>query len=308
VALPFRFVYSPRYDLNLGPHVFPAVKYRLVREQLLALGVAAPEDFEEPQPARDDDLLRVHTREWVTKLRTGALSAAEIERLEIPYSPEMVEAVWLAVGGSILAGDLALRHGLGFNIGGGFHHAFPDHGEGFCPLNDVAVAIRRLQHEGRIQRAMVVDVDVHHGNGTAAVFHDDPSVFTLSIHQYRNYPFEKPPSDLDIHLEDACSDEEYLHRLAERYPPAMFEFQPDLIFHVAGADPYHQDQLGGLALTLEGLKRRDRLVIETARRQGIPVAVVLAGGYAMNVADTVTIHVNTATAAKEVMLAEKAKP
>jgi acetoin utilization deacetylase AcuC-like enzyme len=229
------------------------------------------------------------------------LSPTEGALLEIPYSKEMVEAVWLAVGGSILAAELALRDGLGFNIGGGFHHAFAGHGEGFCPLNDIAVAIRRWQHAGRIRRAMVVDVDVHHGNGTAAIFAGDPSVFTLSIHQYRNYPYEKPPSDLDIHLEDACTDEEYLGRLHELYPPVLFEHQPDLLVHVAGADPYHQDQLGGLALTLEGLKSRDRLVIETARRQGVPVAVVLAGGYAVNVDDTVTIHTNTALAAKEVM-------
>jgi acetoin utilization deacetylase AcuC-like enzyme len=148
---------------------------------------------------------------------------------------------------------------------------------------------------------MVVDVDVHHGNGTAAIFADDPMVFTLSIHQYRNYPYEKPPSDLDIHLEDACTDEEYLGRLHELYPPVLFEHQPDLLIHVAGADPYHQDQLGGLALTLEGLKRRDRMVIETARRQDVPVAVVLAGGYASNVEDTVLIHVNTGAAAREVM-------
>jgi acetoin utilization deacetylase AcuC-like enzyme len=186
VALPFQFVYSHRYDLNLGEHVFPAVKYRLVYERLLAQGLAAPGDFVEPEPASDEDVLRVHTVDWVRNLKTGALSEAERARLEIPYSRQMVEAAWMAVGGSILAAKLALRDGLGFNIGGGFHHAFAGHGEGFCPLNDIAVAIRRLQHEGKIRRAMVVDVDVHHGNGTAAIFADDPTVFTLSIHQYRN--------------------------------------------------------------------------------------------------------------------------
>lgn len=301
MALPFQFAYSHRYDLNLGGHIFPAVKYRLVYEQLLALGLAEQSDFVEPGPASDEDMLRVHTAEWVHKLKTGDMSEAELARLEIPYSKQMVEAVWAAVGGSILAAQLALRDGLGFNIGGGFHHAFAGHGEGFCPVNDIVVAIRRLQHEGKIQRAMVVDVDVHHGNGTAAILADDPTVFTLSIHQYRNYPFEKPASDLDIHLEDACTDEDYLGRLHELYPPVLFEHQPDLLVHVAGADPYHQDQLGGLGLTLNGLKKRDRLVIETARRHGVPVAVVLAGGYAVNVADTVAIHTNTALAAKEVM-------
>ena len=303
MALPFQFVYSHRYDLNLGEHVFQAVKYRLVYERLLAQGLAGREDFVEPEPASDEDLLRVHTAAWVRKLKTGELSEAELARLEIPYSQQMVEAAWMAVGGSILAAKLALRDGLGFNIGGGFHHAFAAHGEGFCPLNDIAVAIRRLQHDGKVRRAMVVDVDVHHGNGTASIFADDPTVFTLSIHQYRNYPYEKPPSDLDIHLEDACTDEEYLGRLHELYPPVLFEHQPDLLVHVAGADPYHQDQLGGLALTLEGLKQRDRIVIETARRQDVPVAVVLAGGYALNVEDTVAIHANTAAAAKEIMQA-----
>lgn len=301
MALPFQFVYSHRYDLNLGDHIFPAVKYRLVYEQLLALGLAGQSDFVEPEPANDEDILRVHTREWVDKLKNGNMSEAQKARLEIPYSKEMVDAVWVAVGGSILAAQFALRDGLGFNIGGGFHHAFAGHGEGFCPVNDIVVAIRRLQHDGKIQRAMVVDVDVHHGNGTAAILADDPTVFTLSIHQYRNYPFEKPASDLDIHLEDACTDEDYLGRLHELYPPVLFEHQPDLLVHVAGADPYHQDQLGGLGLTLDGLKKRDRLVIETARRHSIPVAVVLAGGYAVNVADTVAIHTNTALAAKEVM-------
>ncbi len=301
MALPFQLVYSHRYDLNLGDHIFPAVKYRLVYEQLLALGLAEQSDFVEPDPANDEDILRVHTPEWVDKLKTGNMSDAEKARLEIPYSKEMVDAVWVAVGGSILAAQSALRDGLGFNIGGGFHHAFAGHGEGFCPVNDIVVAIRRLQHDGKIQRAMVVDVDVHHGNGTAAILADDPTVFTLSIHQYRNYPFEKPASDLDIHLEDACTDEDYLGRLHELYPPVLFEHQPDLLVHVAGADPYHQDQLGGLGLTLDGLKKRDRLVIETARRHSVPVAVVLAGGYAVNVADTVAIHTNTALAAKEVM-------
>jgi acetoin utilization deacetylase AcuC-like enzyme len=186
-------------------------------------------------------------------------------QLEVPYSRELVEAFWLAAGGSMLAARLALEQGIGFNIGGGFHHAFAGHGEGFCAINDIAVAIRAMQREGRIQRAMVVDCDVHHGNGTAGIFAGDASVFTLSIHQFNNYPSEKPPSSLDIHLPDGVGDEEYLHRLGNGYRAAMTMFHPELLIYVAGADPYCEDQLGGLSLSLEGLRERDRLVIWTCR-------------------------------------------
>jgi acetoin utilization deacetylase AcuC-like enzyme len=211
----------------------------------------------------------------------------------------MVDAFWLAAGGTILAARLALRDGVGFNIGGGFHHAFPGHGEGFCAINDIAIAIRRLQREGVIRRAMVVDCDVHHGNGTAAIFAGDESVFTLSIHQANNYPSEKPLSSLDIHLADLVGDTEYLHRLGNGYRAALALFRPELIVYVAGADPYMEDQLGGLSLTFDGLRERDRLVLWTALSHNIPVAVVLAGGYAQSVEDTITIHANTAAVAKE---------
>ena len=192
----------------------------------------------EPEPATDDDVRLVHDAEYVTKLRNGTLSYQDILRLEIPYSRQMVEAFWLAAGGSILAARQAMEDGIGFNLGGGFHHAFPGHGEGFCAINDVAIAVRRLQADGRIKRAMVVDVDVHHGNGTAAVFADDSSVFTLSIHQFNNYPSEKPLSSLDIHLPDGTGDAEYLHRLGNGYRAAMSMFHPELLVYVAGADPY----------------------------------------------------------------------
>jgi acetoin utilization deacetylase AcuC-like enzyme len=194
---------------------------------------------------------------------------------------------------------LALDSGVGFNIGGGFHHAYPGHGEGFCAIHDVAVAIRKLQQEKCIERAMVIDVDVHHGNGTAAIFIQDPSVFTLSIHQFHNYPSHKPPSTIDVHLEDGVGDEEYLARLGEACRRAFDEFRPQLLMYVAGADPYCQDQLGGLTLTMEGLRSRDRLVLGLAREHNAPVAITLAGGYAMDVADTVTIHTNTARVAAE---------
>lgn len=299
--LPFKLVYHPGYDLNLGEHVFPSQKYRLIRDRILADGLAGPENLVQPEAAPDEDMLAVHDADWVHRLRTGTLTYYDILKLEIPYSRKMVEAFWLAAGGTTLAARLALTGGIGFNLGGGFHHAFPDHGEGFCAIHDVAVAIRRLQKDGRIRRAMVVDCDVHQGNGTAAIFAADPSVFTLSIHQLNNYPSEKPPSDIDIDLADETGDDEYLERLRAACVPALAEFQPDLLVYVSGADPYYQDQLGGLSLTLEGLQARDRLVFSCALMHHVPVAVVLAGGYAVELNDTVTIHANTARAAGEVL-------
>lgn len=299
--LPFRLVYHPHYDLHLGAHVFPSQKYRLLRERLLHTKFAVEEDFVAPQPAIDEDILRVHDPAWVAKLRHGTLSYQEILRLEIPYSRQTVEAFWTATGGTILAARLALESRLGFNIGGGFHHAFPAHGEGFCAINDVAVAIRRLQHEGAVRRATVIDCDVHHGNGTAAVFAGDASVYTLSIHQLNNYPSEKPPSTLDINLPDFTNDADYLQRLEAGVSTTLATFRPDLMVYLAGADPFYEDQLGGLSLSFEGLMARDRLVLGRAVREKIPVAVVLAGGYAASVEDTITIHANTAHVAKEIL-------
>jgi acetoin utilization deacetylase AcuC-like enzyme len=294
-----KLVYSDRYDLNLGNHVFPSVKYRLTKAKLLRDGIAGPEDFVEPPPASDDDIALVHHREYLRKLQTGKLSYLEAMRLEIPYSPELIRAVWLCAGGSILAARLALDEGVAVNVGGGFHHAYPDHGEGFCVLNDFAIAIRRLQKDGRIERAMTVDCDVHQGNGTAAIFGGDHSVFTMSIHQENNYPYPKPPSSLDINLADGVEDEEYLDELGQGLERSLAEFTPDLIFYVAGADPYREDQLGGLRLSLEGLEKRDRLVFEKARAKSLPVAVTLAGGYARRLDDTIQIHCNTIRVAKE---------
>jgi acetoin utilization deacetylase AcuC-like enzyme len=296
----FQLVYHPRYDLNLGDHVFPARKYRLIHERLIAERFAEPADIVEPQPASDDDVLRVHHPGWVHRLKTGTLSEAEIIKLEIPYSREMADGFWLATGGTILAARNALRDRIGFNIGGGFHHAFPAHGEGFCAIHDVAIAIRALQHERLIERALIVDCDVHHGNGTAAIFAGDRSVLTLSLHQFNNYPSEKPPSTIDVNLSDGVEDREYLDRLSGAMQVAM-SFAPNLLLYVAGADPYREDQLGGLALTIDGLKRRDQLVFETALADSVPVAVVLAGGYARDTNDTVTIHCNTAKAARDAL-------
>jgi len=301
--LPFKLVYHERYDLNLGPHVFPSQKFRLIAEQLLREGIAVAGDFVRPSPAGDDDLLRVHTPEWVNKLKTGTLTAGDVMKLEVPYSPELVEAVWLAAGGTILAAQCALRDGFGANLSGGFHHAYPGHGEGFCAIHDVAVAIRRLQADGAIQKAMVVDTDVHHGNGTAAIFGKDSSVFTISIHQENDYPAHKPPSTIDLNMMDRADDDEYLATLIPTVQQALDEFCPEMVFYVGGADPYCEDQLGGLSLTKKGLMERDRRVFEEARRRDIPVANTLAGGYARNVEDTVRIHVNTILAARDVALA-----
>jgi acetoin utilization deacetylase AcuC-like enzyme len=294
-----KVVYCDQYDLNLGNHVFPSIKYRLTKEKLLRDRIVSPEDFVEPRSASEDDIALVHRLEYIRKLQAGKLSYPEILRLEIPYSPELVRAVWLSAGGSILAGRLALDDGSAVNLGGGFHHAYADHGEGFCVLNDFAIGIRRLQKDKAIERAMTVDCDVHHGNGTAAIFAGDSSVYTLSIHQVNNYPYPKPPSTLDIDLRDGVEDAEYLEELESGLDQALGEFQPDLIYYVAGADPYRDDQLGGLKLSIDGLDKRDRLVFEKARAKNIPVAVTLAGGYARRVEDTIQIHTNTIRVARE---------
>ena len=297
--LPFKLIYHERYDLKLGVHVFPSQKYRLVHDKLLADKVATPDDFLAPAAASDADVLRVHSQDYVYKLKNGSLTDAEILRMEIPYSKELVEACWLAAGGSILAGQRALADGWSASVGGGFHHAYADHGEGFCVIHDVAVAIRRLQFDRAIETAMVVDTDVHQGNGTASIFGGDGDVFTLSIHQENNYPYPKPPSTVDIDLPDGIGDDDYLSILEEHLRAAFRNFAPQILFYVAGADPYREDQLGGLALTMDGLARRDALVFDYARRNKVPVAITLAGGYARHVEDTVQIHVNTILAARE---------
>ena len=294
-------IYSDGYDLNLGDHVFPSAKYRLLKEQLLQEKVTSPDDLLAPEPASDEDVALVHHREYIRKLKQGKLSWVDIMRLEIPFSPQLVRAVWLSAGGSILAGRRALEDRLAANLGGGFHHAYPDHGEGFCVLHDVAIAIRRLQKDGAIERAMVVDCDVHQGNGTAAIFAGDPAVFTFSIHQENNYPYPKPPSTLDVNLPDGTGDEGYLEQLENGLREAFERFAPQLLFYVAGADPYREDRLGGLALSLEGLQARDQLVLTSARKRNVPVAITLAGGYARSVEDTVRIHANTIRTAQKAL-------
>lgn len=303
--LPFKLLYSDDYYLPIGEHVFPAEKYGRIHRRLLDSGIAEPADFIAPVPVSDEDVLLVHTSKYVHKLKTGTLSLQEEIDLEVPYSPELVRAFWLAAGGSLVAAERALHDRIAFNVGGGFHHAFPDHGEGFCMIHDVAIAIRRLQRDGKIARAMTVDCDVHHGNGTAAIFDAaaiarSGDVFTISLHQEHNYPYYKPASSIDVHLPDGIGDADYLLRLDEALVSGLRRFQPDLICYVAGADPYREDQLGGLALTIQGFKARDELLFRVARDRDIPVMVTFAGGYARRVEDTITIHCNTVLAAKEV--------
>lgn len=294
-------VWHPDYEVDIGPHVFPTRKYRLARDRLLADGTLRPEDLVTPEPASDGQMALVHTADWLRKIRRGALSPLERQVLEVPFSEGLKHAMWLCCGGTVLAARRALDEGIAAHLGGGFHHAFADHGEGFCLVNDVAVAARVLLGERRVDRAAVIDCDVHHGNGTAAVFADEPAVFTYSIHQQNNYPAWKPPSDLDAGLADGTGDEEYCERLGRDLSAVLERHHPQIAFYLAGADPYAGDQLGGLSLSVAGLERRDRLVLDGLRRAGVAVAVVLAGGYALRSEDTVEIHCNTVRAARRVI-------
>lgn len=295
-----QFVYSPRYEVDIGPHVFPTSKYRLVREKLLREAVAGRDSFWEPEPAPREDLELVHTPGMLDDL-AGLRKTPHTMYSELPLTQPIVAAYTLAAGGT----TLAARHALTrpekrcVHIGGGFHHAFADHAEGFCYINDIAVAIRVMEREGRISRSMVVDLDLHQGNGTARIFEADPDVFTISLHQENNYP-PKQRSDLDVGLEDGAGDEEYLKALREAYLPVLERHRPDLLVYVAGADPYQHDQLGGLCLTLEGLKARDELVLHEAAGRHIPAVVVFAGGYARQLEDTVEIHAQTCRVAATV--------
>lgn len=297
--MPVRVVYTDRYHIDLGPHVFQTEKYGLVHAAVLTAGLAQSSDVCEPEPPGWGLLGLVHTSEYLAKLRVGGLSPQAIAELGLPWSHEIVEGFRLMVGGTIAAARLACGIGatsvdpspVGIHLGGGLHHGFPNHGEGFCLFNDIAVAIRALQRSG-FERLAVIDLDVHHGNGTAFVFESDPRVFTFSMHQQHNYPMWKPRGSLDIALADGTTDAIYLGEL-ERALPKVMAHQPDCVFYVAGADPYRDDQLGGLCLTREGLRRRDRAVVECVRATGTPLVITLAGGYARRLADTVSIHVAT---------------
>ena len=281
-------VYSREYEIPLPGHVWPTSKYRLIAERLGSAGLT----FVEPVLASWDDLALVHTADYLAKLREDRLTADEIAILELPWAPGLADAFRLMVGGTCVAAAAALAEGRAAHLGGGLHHAFANHGEGFCPLNDVAVAIRTLQRRERLHRAAIIDCDVHHGNGTSLIFERDPDVFTFSIHQLHNYPVFKPRGDLDIGLEDGAADDRYLEALAAALPQA-FAAGPDLVVYLAGADPFSEDRLGGLAVSKAGLVARDRLVFDAARTAGVPIVTVLAGGYAAELTDTVDIHVAT---------------
>lgn len=294
-----RVAYSDGFFADIGEHVFPFEKYRLVKERLLAEGVLSGSDLVEPEPVTEADMLLVHEPGYVRKLTHNLLTPTEILVLEIPFSPEILRVFALMAGGTLAASRIALEDGVGVSVGGGFHHAFPDHGEGFCVLNDVAIAVERLMADGRIKRALIVDCDLHQGNGTAVIFSGRKDVYTFSIHQENNYPFVKQESTLDVGLPDGAGGEEYNSDLLTVLPPVFDSFRPELVMYLAGADPFEHDQLGALKLTKDDLRNRDRIVISMARDSEVPVCVLLAGGYASKVADTVDIHYNTIVTAKE---------
>ncbi|CAN5879060.1 histone deacetylase [soil metagenome] len=290
---------SARYTFPLPEgHRFPVAKYAMLRDRVIAEGIVGADRVLDPAAATDDELHLVHTTEYVHRFNEGLLDASEIRRIGFPWSTELVERSRRAVGGTLEASRHALRHGVAMNLAGGTHHAFADHGEGFCVDNDVAIAIRSLQRDQVIRRAAVVDLDVHQGNGTHAILGADPNVYTFSMHGGKNYPFHKVPGTLDIELPDRTGDEAYLEALMSALPRVLADAAPDVVFYIAGADPHEGDALGRLSLTFDGLIERDRYVLSQCREVGIPVAIVIGGGYGRNIDDTVTVHVNTARVAR----------
>jgi len=285
---------SARYTIPLpAGHRFPIEKYALLRDAVVASGLVSPSTLHEPDRASVDALLLVHTPRYVDAVVGGTLSDAEQRRIGLPWSEFLVERSFRAVGGTCEAARAALDRGVTMNLAGGTHHAFPDHGEGFCVFNDVAVAIRVLQRDGHIRRAAVIDLDVHQGNGTHAIFAGDETVFTFSMHGGRNYPFHKVAGSLDVELGDGTEDDLYLEMLATHLPVVLATSAPDLVIYLAGSDPHEGDRLGRLRLTFDGLARRDAMVLDACREVGIPVAVTIAGGYGRNIDDSVQVHVNT---------------
>ena len=285
---------SARYTIPLpAGHRFPIEKYALLRDAVVASDLVSPSALHEPDRASVDALLLVHTPRYVDAVVDGTLSDAEQRRIGLPWSEFLVERSFRAVGGTCEAARAALDRGVTMNLAGGTHHAFPDHGEGFCVFNDVAVAIRVLQRDGHIRRAAVIDLDVHQGNGTHAIFAGDETVFTFSMHGGRNYPFHKVAGSLDVELGDGTEDDLYLEMLATHLPVVLATSAPDLVIYLAGSDPHEGDRLGRLRLTFDGLARRDAMVLDACREVGIPVAVTIAGGYGRNIDDSVQVHLNT---------------
>ena len=289
---------SPRYAITLPDgHRFPMAKYALLREGALASGLVSPSHLHEPERVAREDLLRVHTPSYVDGVEHGTLDPAHQRRIGLPWSEAFVERAFRVVRGTVEAAAHAVEHGIAMNLAGGTHHAFPDHGEGFCVFNDVAVAIRRLQASGRIRRACIIDCDVHQGNGTNAVFAGDASVYTYDMHGAKNFPFAKVPASRDEPLDDGTGDADYLDLLSSALPDVLRTARPDLVVYLAGADPHEGDRLGRLRLTFEGLAQRDELVLRTCREIGLPVCVTIAGGYGRDIATTVRVHLATVAVA-----------
>lgn len=296
------FIYDDQYYLDWPGHVFPIEKFRLVHEQLSKERIVTEHNLLAPRPATEEEVSLVHNPAYLGRLREIASQdpLLGLMEFEVPVSPRVIEAFYLATGGTIMASILSVEHRTGvMNLSGGFHHAFPDHGEGFCLINDLAVAVKVLQKNGQINKAALIDCDLHQGNGTAYIFQNDPSVFTFSIHQENNYPI-KQKSDLDIGLPDFVDDERYLEPLYKHIPRILKEHQPDLVLYQAGADPYEGDQLGGLRVTKRGLAQRDRLIIQSVHQAGVPLTVTLGGGYAYQIQDVVDIHCQTAQILEEI--------
>jgi acetoin utilization deacetylase AcuC-like enzyme len=287
-------VYSEEYYVDIGDHVFPTSKYRILHKRILS-DIFSRDKCEVilSRKIANKAVRLAHKGEYVDKILTGTLTEDEILAMELPFSPEMVTSALTSCGGTLTAARMAMERKAAIHLGGGFHHAFADHGEGFCMLNDIAVAIRAIMAEKAANKVLVVDCDLHQGNGTASIFEHDDNVFTFSIHQENNYPFRKSKSDLDIGLKDHSGDKEYLSCLCDKVPKIISSFKPDLLFYVAGADPYRGDQLGGLALTKKGLRERDNFICSQARNFCVPIAITLAGGYAFNREDTIDIHFAT---------------
>ena len=292
--------YTPRYYADIGPgHVFPIRKFELVRNKLLAERTLEPGELIEPAPAPLEDVLLVHTDDYVSRLCDGKLTPKEIRRLGLPWSESLVQRSFYAVGGTLAATRACLAEGYSSNLAGGTHHSFSDRGEGFCVLNDVAIAVRAMRARKLIQRAAIVDCDVHQGNGTATIFAGDNDTFTFSIHGANNYPLFKAQSTLDVELPDGISDTKYLETLAAHLP-AVFDDDPEIVFYLAGADPYKGDKLGRLALSIDGLRERDALVLRECYDREVPIVTVMSGGYGKDINDTIEIHCNTIRMVKEI--------
>jgi acetoin utilization deacetylase AcuC-like enzyme len=293
--MPLHAWSSAKYTFPLPEgHRFPIAKYALLRERVLAEGIVTSDRMHDPARVARQDLLLVHTADYVDRFTGGRLTSEEERRLGFPWSESLVERSYRATGGTSEAARHAIEHGIAMNLAGGTHHAFPDHGEGFCVFNDVAVAIRALQRDDRISRAAIIDLDVHQGNGTHAIFSTDDSVFTFSMHGGRNYPFRKVAGRLDVELADRTGDDEYLTALTSVLPRVLADARADLVVYLAGADPHERDRLGRLSLTFDGLARRDSIVLDLCREVGLPVVVTIAGGYGTRIEETVDVHVATA--------------